>query len=105
MEFITIKKDQNLKIICDFLEEDADVFIENTLNYLGQNEWIFDASEEWGRTIGEALFDRTENVLGISILCLNTNNSDIIYAFLNLKIVGFGDCPCCGAEMEKFEDE
>lgn len=105
MEFITIKKDQNLKTVCDFLEQDPDVFIENTLNYLGQNEWIFDASEEWGKIMVEVISDFVDVPDIVAVQILRANSVFVVDAFLNLKIVGFGDCPECGGDFYWYGDD
>ena len=104
MEFITIKDDQNLSNVCELLDVNKDVFINDTLNYLAQNEWIFDASEEWGRTLGEILTEYAKSPLGVCILHLGTNFPGIVDSFWNLVIVGKGDCPMCGSDLEHFED-
>lgn len=104
MSLSTIKADENLSTVCRIIETTPEIFIEKTLNYLEVNEWVPDASEEWGRTIGECLNEYAKNPVGISILAIGTNDSVAMECFLNLIIIGKGDCPECGADLEKFED-
>ena len=104
MEFITIKKDSNLEAILDFIKKEPEQFIFNTLNYLEVNEWIADDSEEWGKTIGEILDESNVDSYGAAVLALRTNVPNVVEAFKNLIIIGKGDCPECGADLEKFND-
>lgn len=104
MQYITIKKDDSLKIILDFIKKDASQFIFTTLNYLEVNEWIADASDEWGKTIGQILDESEVDSYGAAILALKTNMPTVVEAFRNLVIVGYGDCPECGADLERFND-
>lgn len=106
MDYVTIKSDEYLKTVCRITETTEEVFIKNTLDYLGFMEVINDSSEEWGRTIGQCLneYYNQNAVLGIQLLALNTNDSVAMEAFCNLLLIGPYDCPECGSETEKFTD-
>lgn len=101
MEYITIKKDSNLEAILDFIKKEPKEFIFHTLNYLEVNDWIADASDEWGKTIGEILRESNVESYGVAVLALNTNIPNVVEAFMNLVIIGRGDCPECGGNMQE----
>lgn len=106
MEFITIKQDENLQTVCRIRETSQEIFIHNTLGYLLEMEVIADASDEWTKTIGECLNEHhnPSAALGIKLLSLATNDSVAMEAFEKLVIIGKGDCPECGDELERFGD-
>ncbi len=106
MEFITFKQDENLRKICSYLGQSPETFSHNTLRYLEINEWIADASDEWGKRLEDILNESVDPpvLLGICLLSVVTNDSVITDAFLNLVVVGKGDCPNCGDDLERFED-
>lgn len=101
MEYITIKRDGNLEAILDFIKKDPKEFIFHTLNYLELNDWIADASDEWGKTIGQILDESEVDSYGAAILALKTNIPTVVEAFRKLVIVGHGDCPKCGGDLDE----
>jgi len=104
MEFITIKRDENLSLICDHIGVSKGDFINKTLNYLNTNDWIADSSDEWEKTVGQILEEENAPLLGISILCLGSNDPIALSAFNNLKIIGHWDCPECGGDLDYWMD-
>lgn len=100
---MNIKRDKELEILAKEAGKTAKEVETIILNQLLQNDIIQDNPDLWGCT----LFDSIErdvavsdvvNIIkatGISVVC-----SSHLETFLNLVLIGNGDCPVCGGEME-----
>ena len=100
---MNIRKDKELNILAKASGKKATEVETIIVNQLIQKEMIQDDPEFWGCT----LFDSIErnvpasDVVGIiKSTGISVVRSEHLDAFLNLVLVGKGDCPVCGGEME-----
>lgn len=100
---MNIRKDKELNILAKAAGKKATEVETIIVNQLIQKEMIQDDPEFWGCT----LFDSIERDVPVSDVVgiikatgISVVRSEHLDAFLNLVLVGKGDCPVCGGEME-----
>jgi hypothetical protein len=101
MEYIKIKRTEELKRICQFTGWTAERVEDAIFLFMGKYEMIADSSDEWGKTLEEILREESQEPEGVAIMTIRTTNPEILLAFKKLEIIGTGDCTECGGEMEE----
>lgn len=105
---MNIRKDKELNILAKAAGKKATEVETIIVNQLIQKEMIQDDPEFWGCT----LFDSIERDVPVSDVVgiikatgISVVRSEHLDAFLNLVLVGKGDCLECGGEMEVTDGE
>lgn len=100
---MNIRKDKELNILAKAAGKKATEVETIIVNELIQRDMIQDVSEYWGCTLFESI-ERdvaVSDVIGIiKATGISVVRSEHLDAFLNLVLVGKGDCPICGGKME-----
>ena len=105
---MNIRKDKELNILAKAAGKKATEVETIIVNQLIQKEMIQDDPKFWGCT----LFDSIERDVPVSDVVgiikatgISVVRSEHWDAFVNLVLVGKGDCPVCGGEMEVTDGE
>lgn len=105
---MNIRKDEELKILAKEAGKKVTEVETIIVNQLIQKEMIQDDPEFWGCTLFDSIecdvpvSDVVEIIKSTGISFVRSKHLDL---FLNLVLIGNGDCPVCGGEMEVTDAE
>lgn len=104
---MTIKYHSDLALLSLVSQKSNDEFSEKLIEKLVEKEFLFDDSENYGKTIGSVIDGTLKISVFTSVLrALNIPlRSEYILKILSLKIKGFGGCEECGGEMVVIDGE
>lgn len=105
MKNITIKKDETLIKLAEFLNKKPDWLIEHILSVAGRYQYIVDDICDLDHEFID-LFLQYRDLMtksGACLICTGSYEPEAIELFCNLKLWGTGNCPECGCESEESE--